>query len=82
MPCTGIPFDVVSIFISQDRAYYNCPILTVVSIYRDRGRTVLYKVIFGISRTSYFTYKGTKKRGQYKINQHFSFFIFVIILYL
>ena len=54
MPCTGIPFDVVSIFVSQDRAYYyKCPILTVVSIYRDRGRTVLYKVIFGISRMLY-----------------------------
>ena len=54
MPCTGIPFDIVLIFISQDRAYYyKCPILTVVSIYRDRGRTVLYKVIFGISRTLY-----------------------------
>ena len=62
MPCTGIPFDIVSIFISQDRAYYyKCPILTVVSIYRDRGRTVLYKVIFGISRIPYFLCKGTKK---------------------
>ena len=72
MPCTGIPFDNVSIFISQDRAYYyKCPILTVVSIYRDRGRTVLYKVIFGISRTSYFTTKVRKNERNTKENQHF-----------
>ena len=67
MPCTGIPFDIVSIFISQDRAYYyKCPILTVVSIYRDRGRTVLYKVIFGIFRTSYFTTKVRKSEDNTK----------------
>ena len=72
MPCTGIPFDIVSIFISQDRAYYyKCPILTVVSIYRDRGRTVLYKVIFGISRISYFTTKVRKNERNTKENQHF-----------
>ena len=39
------------------------PILTVVSIYRDRGRTVLYKVIFGIFRTSYFTTEVRKMSG-------------------
>ena len=67
MPVQGIPFDIVSIFISQDRAYYyKCPILTVVSIYRDRGRTVLYKVIFGISRTSYFTTKVRKSEDDTK----------------
>ena len=72
MPCTGIPFDIVSIFISQDRAYYyKCPILTVVSIYRDRGRTVLYKVIFGISRTLYFPTKVRKNERNTKENQHF-----------
>ena len=72
MPCTGIPFDIVSIFISQDRAYYyKCPILTVVSIYRDRGRTVLYKVIFGISRILYSPTKVRKNERNTKENQHF-----------
>ena len=57
------------------------PILTVVSIYRDRGRTVLYKVIFGISRTSYFTTEVRKMSGiPKKKTTIFSSFITLILI--